>query len=128
MISSDLLCQFHGQTHVATWGHCQQATLGLFRKIQVLNKLRKSFLIDALTSSQSLELLVGLRQAIAAHYGLHGFSQYFPTCVDISVNCLRVELKFSKASQAGVIGHDAIPKPYAKITPYGGIRQVTLET
>ena len=45
---------------------------------------------DAVAAGQRLELFVRIRQAVAAHHGLHGFGQHFPGGVEVGGEALGV--------------------------------------
>src|SRR5689334_24419569 len=53
----------------------EQALLFLLRQLESLYEGAQGFLADLLAARVALELLVGLRQAVAAHHGLDGLGQ-----------------------------------------------------
>ena len=70
---------------------------------------------DSFTAGQRLELFVGMRNSIAAHDRLNGFSKHFPGMIQIFGDTMLVELQLAQTSCQSVVTHKTVTESDTEI-------------
>ena len=56
-----------------------------------MNGLRR----DTLAAGERLKLFIGMRHTVAAHHGLDGLGEHFPSVIEVFGKLVFVELQFT---------------------------------
>ena len=75
----------------------------------------------ALAAGQRLQLLVGIRQSVAAHDRLHRFGEHIPAGIQILCQTRRVRFDPRESSVQRNIREQAVPESDADIAQHRGV-------